>query len=242
MAFGSDGLLYVGTDNNYIMVIDTAQKKQVATISQGISYRTNGGMTLGPEGNLFVGTNNNKIMVIDTAQKRVLWNIYDNINFQSRGGLEFGSDGLLYVGTNNNYIMRVDLSKKSGQGQGLSVIQQGISATTEEDMAFGSDGLLYVGTNNNKIMVIDTAQKKQVATISQGISMRTNGGMAFKPKKSLEANYVVSINLTLRAKNEYGRISKDFLKKDYFSGNFNFKKNDLFKRDTFSTAVSVRNM
>ena len=52
----------------------------------------------------------------------------------------------------------------------------------------------------------------------------------------------LGINLTLRAKNEYGRISKDFLKKDYFSGNFNFKKNDLFKRDTFSTVVSVRNM
>ena len=66
--------------------------------------------------------------------------------------------------------------------------------------------------------------------------------MAFKPKKLLEANSAVSINLTLRAKNEYGRISKDFLKKDYFSGNFNFKKNDLFKRDTFSTVVSVRNM
>ena len=53
---------------------------------------------------------------------------------------------------------------------------------------------------------------------------------------------LVTINLTLRAKNEYGRISKDFLKKDYFLGNFNFKKNDLFKRDTFSTVVSVRNM
>ena len=242
MAFGPDGLLYVGTDNNYIMVIDTDQKKQVATISQGLRIRANGGMAFGPDGNLYVGNISAYMMVVDTAQKKLLSMIRHTYFRQTRGGFEFGSDGLLYTGTGTNYISRFDLSKKSGQ-QTLSGIQQGISTTTKEDMAFGSDGLLYVGaTNNNYIMVIDTDQKKQVATISQGITYRTNGGMAFKPKKSLEANSAVSINLTLRAKNEYGRISKDFLKKDYFSGNFNFKKNDLFKRDTFSTSVSVRNM
>ena len=52
----------------------------------------------------------------------------------------------------------------------------------------------------------------------------------------------LGITLTLRAKEKYGKINKQFLKKDYFSGNFNFKKNDLFKRDTFSTTVSLRNM
>jgi len=241
MAFGSDGLLYVGTNSNYIMVIDTTQKKQVALISQGISMTTNGGMTFGPQGRLFSGTSNNRIMVIDTAQKKVLWNIYDNINFQSRGGLEFGSDGLLYAGTNNNYIMRVDLTKNSGQGQGLSVIQQGISSLTQEDMAFGSDGLLYVGANSNYIMVIDTSQKKQVALIRQGISTITNGGMAFKPRKKLGPTSVISIDLILRSKEKYGK-PKQFLKKDYFGGNFNFSKNDQYKRDTFSTSVSVRNL
>ena len=242
MVFGPDGLLYVGSNNHHIMVIDTTQKKQVATISQGIRIRANGGMAFGPEGNLYVGNIGAYMMVVDTAQKKLISFIKQTYFRQVRGGFEFGSDGLLYAGSGSNYISRFDLSKKSGQ-QTLSGIQQGISTTTKEDMAFGSDGLLYVGaTNNNYIMVIDTDQKKQVATISQGISYRTNGGMAFKPEKSLEANSAVSINLTLRAKNEYGRISKDFLKKDYFSGNFNIKKNDLFKRDTFSTTVSVRNL
>ena len=44
----------------------------------------------------------------------------------------------------------------------------------------------------------------------------------------------LGITFTLRAKDKYGKTNKQFLKKDYFSGNFNFKKNDLFKRDTFS--------
>jgi len=52
----------------------------------------------------------------------------------------------------------------------------------------------------------------------------------------------LGITLTLRAKEKYGKINKQFLKKDYFSGNFNFTKNDLFKRDTFSTTVSLRNL
>ena len=52
---------------------------------------------------------------------------------------------------------------------------------------------------------------------------------------------VVSIDLTLRTKEGFGK-PRQFLKKDYFSGNFNFNKNDKYLRDTFSTTVSVRNL
>jgi prepilin-type N-terminal cleavage/methylation domain-containing protein len=52
----------------------------------------------------------------------------------------------------------------------------------------------------------------------------------------------LGITLTLRAKEKYGKTNKQFLKKDYHSGNFNFAKNDLYKRDTFATTVSLRNM
>ena len=51
----------------------------------------------------------------------------------------------------------------------------------------------------------------------------------------------VDITLTIRSKGKYGK-SRQFLKKDYFNGNFNFNKNDQFFRDTFSTTVSVRNL
>lgn len=52
----------------------------------------------------------------------------------------------------------------------------------------------------------------------------------------------LGITFTLRAKDKYGKTNKQFLKKDYHSGNFNFAKNDLYKRDTFATTVSLRNM
>ena len=64
--------------------------------------------------------------------------------------------------------------------------------------------------------------------------------MAFKTKKTGTTS-VVSIDLTLRTKEGFGK-SRQFLKKDYFSGNFNFNKNDKYLRDTFSTTVSVRNL
>ena len=52
---------------------------------------------------------------------------------------------------------------------------------------------------------------------------------------------LVTINLTLRTRNPYG-INKEFKKKDYFGGNFKFDKNDKYKRDTFSSMVTARNM
>ena len=52
---------------------------------------------------------------------------------------------------------------------------------------------------------------------------------------------LVTINLTLRTRNEYGK-DRQFKKKDYHGGNFKFDKNDKYKRDTFSSIVTARNL
>ena len=52
---------------------------------------------------------------------------------------------------------------------------------------------------------------------------------------------LVTINLTLRAKNEYGK-NRQFKKKDYHAGNFKLDKTDRYKRDTFSSTVLARNL
>ena len=52
---------------------------------------------------------------------------------------------------------------------------------------------------------------------------------------------LVTINLTLRTRNEYGK-DRQFKKKDYHDGNFKIDKTDKFKRDTFSSTVTVRNL
>jgi prepilin-type N-terminal cleavage/methylation domain-containing protein len=52
---------------------------------------------------------------------------------------------------------------------------------------------------------------------------------------------LVTINLTLRTRNEYGK-DRQFKKKDYHGGNFKIDKTDKYKRDTFSSTVLVRNL
>ena len=52
---------------------------------------------------------------------------------------------------------------------------------------------------------------------------------------------LVTINLTLRTRNPYGK-DRQFKKMDYHGGNFKFDKSDKYKRDTFSSTVTARNM
>jgi hypothetical protein len=52
---------------------------------------------------------------------------------------------------------------------------------------------------------------------------------------------LVSIIITLRTKNQYGK-DRQFKKKDYHGGNFKLDKTDKYKRDTFSSTVLVRNL
>jgi len=52
---------------------------------------------------------------------------------------------------------------------------------------------------------------------------------------------IVSINLTLRTKNPYGK-ERNFKKEDYHKGDFELNITDSYKRDTFSVTVFARNM
>ena len=51
---------------------------------------------------------------------------------------------------------------------------------------------------------------------------------------------LISINLILRTKNQYGK-SKPYQKKTYLSGNYTINKNDGYRRDEFSSTALVRN-
>jgi len=181
---------------------------------------------------LLVGASSTYVEVADPIQKKVVGQISQGIGNRTNAGMAYG-DGLLYLGVSGNDVVIVDPTKKKVIGT-----ISGFSNRTNGGMAYG-DGLLYVGAASNYVEIADPVKKKVVGTIS-GFSNRTNGGMAFKAKKTGTTS-IVSINLTLRSKEKYGK-NKTFLKKDYLSGNFNFSKNDQYQRDTFSTTVSVRNL
>ena len=63
----------------------------------------------------------------------------------------------------------------------------------------------------------------------------------FKCENTTKIPSLVNIVLTLRTRNEYGK-DRQFKKKDYHSGNYNLDKTDKYKRDTFSSTVTARNL
>ena len=108
-------------------------------------------------------------------------------------------------------------------------------------LAFGPDGLLYSGSNGaNMIQVWDPTKPKRQERVRYIYDTGYVDSLAFKIKRTGQES-LVTINLTLRAKNEYGKL-RQFTKKDYHGGNFDFDKNDKYKRDTFSSSVLARNL
>jgi hypothetical protein len=270
LAFGADGSLYSAQDNNnFILIHDLKTKKVTGDIN--INIRTSA-LAVGSNGLIYSGVEgvNSGVTVIDPVTKSVTKNfgggqisalafgpdgllysahegndyiqIYNPVTGASTGSinvkdrtsaLAVGSDGLIYSGFEQNLSGIRIINPVS------KVIVGNISAGQISALTFGPGGLLYSAHEaNNSIQIYNVVTKKNIGGIN---ATKRISALTTKINKT-GAEALVSINLTLRAKNEYGRISKDFLKKDYFSGNFNFKKNDLFKRDTFSTTVSVRNM
>ena len=158
--------------------------------------------------------------------------------------LAFCPDGLLWAGTYSGLIRSYssvhqsffgdDVIFKNMRGQNISV----------DALACGADGLLYAGSESDgDIRTYNPATK----TWSDAVYFRTNRGarlgvkeLAIKTKRSGQES-LVTINLTLRTRNEYG-INREFKKKDYHAGNYNLDKTDKYKRDTFSSTVTARNM
>ncbi len=110
-------------------------------------------------------------------------------------------------------------------------------------MAFGSDGLLYLigsgSAGSRSVQVIDTATKTVKYSIRTGKTLHYPD-LAIRTKR-IGQESLVTINLTLRTKNQYGK-DRVFKKKDYHGGNFKIDKTDKYKRDTFSSTVLVRNL
>jgi prepilin-type N-terminal cleavage/methylation domain-containing protein len=232
LAFGPNGLFYVGNSGYSVQVFDPVQKKYLHEIkTQG--QRPDGGLAFGPNGLLYVGNSGYSVQVFDPVQKKYLHEIKTQ-GQRPDGGLAFGPNGLLYVG-NSGYSVQVfdPIQKKylheiKTQGQ-----------RPDGGLAFGPDGNLYVGNSGYSVQVFDPVSKKFLYYIkTQG--QRPDGGLAFQIKRTGQES-LVTINLTLRTRNEYG-INKQFKKKGYHGGNFKFDKNDKYKRDTFSSKVLVRNL
>jgi len=119
-----------------------------------------------------------------------------------------------------------------------------LAGTNFRSIKFGTGDLLYAWNDlrGKDIHIFSMKTKALVGTIKI-----PNNGQHYKAKTyslvqadNTKAGSLVTINLTLRGKNQYNK-DRTFAKKTYQSGNFKINKTDKYKRDTFSTTVLVRN-
>ena len=103
---------------------------------------------------------------------------------------------------------------------------------------FGPNGYLYANNApQRQIDIWDVTTKKKIGWIA---NVQNTNMFTFQIKRTGQES-LVTINLTLRGKNQYNK-DRVFAKKTYQSGNFKINKTDKYKRDTFSTTVLVRNL
>mgnify|MGYP001249118310 CR=1 FL=1 len=151
---------------------------------------------------------------------------------------------LLYIGHSSHYsyvivdpITKRCASYSRGHIANYSLPQSAGAAAGDSNgyMYAGGGGRLYAFKGRSVI----TDNKIAATLMNNGVG---DGGNAATIGYVISGNEaLVTINLTLRTRNPYGK-DRQFKKKDYHGGNFNFDKNDKYKRDTFSSKVLVRNL
>jgi hypothetical protein len=140
-------------------------------------------------------------------------------------------DNLYWGGESSKRVWAYNMTTKSISVFTVSGLTSGIFG-----MAVDPSGILYLG-DGRKILAYDLIAKTSNVIIPKVSGV---GQVAINAKKTGQ-EALVSINLTLRAKNQYGK-DRQFKKKDYHGGNFKIDKTDKYKRDTFSSTVLVRNL
>ena len=240
----TSGLLYgAGRGDDKIYIYDPTKPKgqeKVGTIDNNSYYIY--ALAFGPNGLLYaVGRGDDKIYIWDPTKPKdqeKVGTIDTNLYYQT--ALAFGPNGLLYAaGQGDDKIYIYDPTKPKGQEKVGTIDNNSYYIYA---LAFGPNGLLYaVGRGDDKIYIWDPTKPKdqeKVGTIDTNLYYQT--ALAFKTSRTGQES-LLTINLTLRAKEKYGKI-RQYLKKDYTEGNFAIDKTDNYKRDTFSSKVLVRNM
>ena len=217
-----------------IRIYDPATNKEIKP-SISTSMSSNPDTAFGPDGLLYILDDHNPLMTYNpvTKKKNIVMSV--DIRFTNNYAIAFGPDGLLYVTGHSNGVLKVyDLATKKEIKPSISTSGRG----SNPDIAFGPDGLLYILDDSSPLMSYDPTTKNKKNLISLKTGNRPK--MAIKSKRTGQKS-LVTINLTLRTKNQYGK-DRQFKKKDYHSGNYKLDKTDKYKRDTFSSTVLVRNL
>jgi outer membrane protein assembly factor BamB len=146
-AIGSDGTIYVGSDDNNLYAINPDGSKKWAFETGPVSSSP----AIGSDGTIYVGSvdlDHNLYAINPDGSKKWAFNT-DHYVFSSPA---IGSDGTIYVGSwdYNLYAINPDSSKKWAFETG---------GVVDSSPAIGSDGTIYVGSSDGKLYALKTSIK-----------------------------------------------------------------------------------
>jgi len=233
VAVDAQGLVYVGYERNTgIQIYDPKTGNKVGTIPTSINISS---MDIGPNGTLYASNNYfKKVYMYNTTSKNKIGEVRTGIDiYKEISGQHIAfSLSSMYVAAQNLYKVKVFRLSDSVE---IGYIQTNPICGP---IAIGPKGFLYCGGFKSKgVRIYNPNTGVQVGAISTANNV---DALAFVSESS-GSKWLVTINLTIRTKEKYGK-NRQVDKKAYHSGNFIFSKNDQYQRDTFSSTVLVRNI
>ena len=228
------GLIYQSTtQEKTIAVYDPVTKKQIKLIQTNFTRPR--ALAIDSGNLLYVGGDSvDEVRIFNTSTGIQT----GTIKLKNQGGGRIFpwkmtvSDGLLYVSARNQYMISIYYIN-SGRYAGYIPTNP-----IRSDIAISPNGNLYAGRWQQR--GIDIYNKITAQKIGYIPTKNRVYALTFI-NENTGSESLVTINLILRTKNQYGK-DRQFKKKDYHGGNFKIDKTDKYKRDTFSTTVLVRNL
>ncbi len=155
-AIGSDGTVYVGSNDNNIYAInpDGSMKWEIITAGEVVSSPA-----VGLNGTVYVGSSDKKLYAIypDGSER---W------TFATGGELfsspVISSDGTIYIGSNDKKLYAIN---PDGSKEWAFVTNGAISSSP----AIGSDGAVYVGSSDYNVYAINSYGSKRWAFRTEGV-------------------------------------------------------------------------
>ncbi len=147
-AIGSDGTVYIGSQDNNVYALNPTDGSVKWKCPTG-GFVNSSSPAIGADGTVYVGSEDNNVYALNPTDGSVKWKYPTGGPVDSSPAI--GADGTVYVGSNDNYVYALnptDGSVKWKYPTGGSVVSS---------PAIGADGTVYVGSDDDYVYALNPA-------------------------------------------------------------------------------------
>jgi outer membrane protein assembly factor BamB len=144
-AIGSDGTVYVGSDDNRLCALDGKTGLNLWEFETGRWVRSS--LAIGSDGVVYIGSFDNKLYALDGKSGIKLWEFETEHYVDSSPAIS--SDGTVYVGSRDKKIYAINGKT------GIKLWEFNTGRSVDSSPAIGSDGTVYVGSWDKKLYAIN---------------------------------------------------------------------------------------